>query len=213
MKSIHTGLTWRGKKTMNSPNRPGKKLFDLSDRKKIEIALESGNIGMWEWDVTLNTVVWSPTLHTIHGIGPDKFKGTFKDYLKDVHPLDRKDLLTTIRKTISDKKQSTYEVSYRIITPDATTKWLQARGKIFRNSKGKAMKMLGICRDITERIVSNQRLDAQYVIAATLAHAPDPDTAYSSILSIIGHMFELQVAQMWVLDSNTKKLHLTHFWY
>jgi GAF domain-containing protein len=65
-------------------------LFDRErlNRERLELALEAGRMGTWEWDAGSNRVTWSPQLEAIHGLTPGTFAGTFDAYLADVHPDD-----------------------------------------------------------------------------------------------------------------------------
>jgi PAS domain-containing protein len=44
--------------------------------RQLQIALEAGRMGTWEWTLATGRVRWSPTLEAIHGYDPGKFPGT-----------------------------------------------------------------------------------------------------------------------------------------
>ena len=45
--------------------------------------------GVWEWDITHNTVRWSEGLYRIYGLNRGEFPATYEGYIARVHPEDR----------------------------------------------------------------------------------------------------------------------------
>ncbi len=136
------------------------RVSDISERKRAEetlqqtegrllMAMEAGQMGTWQWLMAEGKVIWSPTLEALHGLAPGTFGGTFEDYQKDMHPEDRERVLEAIRE--SAEGLTDYHVEYRIIKPDGTVAWIEARGKLFLDRNGKPERMAGICMDITQR--------------------------------------------------------------
>ena len=116
---------------------------------RLNLALEAGAMGAWEWDIGPGRVAWSPQLEAIHGLEPGTFGGTFEDYQRDIHPEDRDQVLNANREAL--EKRTDYRVEYRIILPNGKIAWLEARGRLTVDSKGQPERMAGVCMDITER--------------------------------------------------------------
>lgn len=133
---------------------------DISSRKMAEaarreseerlvLALEAGNMGSWEWDVRAGTVSWSESLERLHGLQPGTFDGTLDGFKRDIHPDDRETVFATISEALETRMD--YRVEYRICPPDGTTRWVEARGKLFLDERNQPAKMRGVCMDITRR--------------------------------------------------------------
>lgn len=123
---------------------------------RLRLALEAGQMGTWEWNVATDEVVWSPGLETIHGLAPGAFAGTFAAYQEDIHPEDREPILRAIARTL--KQGEDHHVEYRIVRPDGCIRWVEARGKLFRDRSGAATRMIGVCTDVTERKQADEAL-------------------------------------------------------
>ena len=117
-------------------------------RGQLEVALEAGRMGTWEWDARSNQVVWSPQLEQIHGLSPGTFAGTFDAYFADVHPDDRERVQATIAASL---EQGEHHLEYRIIWPDGSLHWVEARGRVVPDEAGKPAGMRGVCLDVTAR--------------------------------------------------------------
>jgi PAS domain S-box-containing protein len=142
-------------------------LQDITDRKLAEealletqtrfrMAIEAGQMGDWEWRLSSGTVRWSPEIEAIHGLPPGAFGGSFEDYQRDLHPEDRPRVLASIRESV--EKRTDYRMEYRIIKPDGSLAWIEARGKPFLDANGKPERLVGICMDATMRKLAEEKL-------------------------------------------------------
>jgi PAS domain S-box-containing protein len=116
---------------------------------RLNLALEAGDMGAWEWDIGQARVEWSPQLEAIHGLEPGTFGGTFEDFQRDIHPEDRDRVIGAIHEAV--EKRADYRVEYRIVLPDGKVAWIEARGRLTLNGKGAPERMVGVCMDITDR--------------------------------------------------------------
>jgi PAS domain S-box-containing protein len=121
----------------------------LDSEQRLRLALEAGQMGTWEWKIETNEVIWSPSLEVIHGLEPGSFGGTFADFQNDIHPGDREQVISSITQTLEEGHD--YHVEYRLIRPDGSLRWVEGRGKLFRNEAGAPARMIGVCIDITDR--------------------------------------------------------------
>ena len=126
---------------------------DITKRKaqedRLALALEAGRMGTWEWELASNRVVWSPNLEALHGHPPGTFDGTFDFYLNDVHPEDRDRVLGALRSSLESR--SDFSIEYRLVWPDGTVHWTEARGRVIVDASGDAVGMTGLCTEVTER--------------------------------------------------------------
>lgn len=112
---------------------------------RLDLALEAAQMGIWEWDIKKNKVKWSGKVRELFGL--KSFNGSFESYLLLVHPDDKDRIFETVQQTIKEKKN--YFVQHRIIRPDGSVHWLEARGNVICNRKGDAIKLTGSVQDIT----------------------------------------------------------------
>src|SRR5258708_6369069 len=84
---------------------------------RLNIALEAGGMGAWEWNMEQSRVTWSPQLEAIHGLPAGTFGGTLEDFQRDIHPEDRARVLKTI--DAAAESGNDYRVEYRFVRPGA----------------------------------------------------------------------------------------------
>ncbi|MHC4316747.1 MAG: GAF domain-containing protein [Planctomycetota bacterium] len=133
---------------------------DITNRKEAEEALQhseeryalaqrAANIGSWDWDITTDTLVWSEQIEPMFGFGRGEFSATYEAFMDRVHPDDRQHVSGSVNACVEAGKN--YSIEHRIIWPDGTIRWISETGDVIRDKDGKAIRMLGIVQDITER--------------------------------------------------------------
>jgi PAS domain-containing protein len=82
---------------------------------RLRVALQAGQMGTWEWNITTGQLTWSETLEAIHGLAPGTFPGTYQAYFSDIHPDDRDRVTDAIVKTLAEG--SGHHLTYRMPRP------------------------------------------------------------------------------------------------
>jgi PAS domain S-box-containing protein len=124
---------------------------------RLQLALDAGRMGSWQWDIQSNKVTWSADLEAIHGLAPGTFPGTFEAYQKDIHPDDRANVQQAIARSL---EQGEHHIEYRIVLPDGATRWVEGRGQVLRDASGAPIRVVGVCMDVTERKRAEEALQA-----------------------------------------------------
>jgi PAS domain S-box-containing protein len=119
------------------------------NEEQLRLALESANMGIWDYDIATGRVTWSGKLEVIHGLAHGTFGGTFQDYLSDIHPDDYQRVIETLNRTLCEGVE--HKVEYRIVLPDGSVRWVEGKGTVVRDQAGKPVRMTGVCLDVTER--------------------------------------------------------------
>jgi PAS domain S-box-containing protein len=115
-----------------------------------------GNLGSWSWDIEGNRISWSDQLFEIYGVPANHFSGTLDEFMNFIHPDDRAQVGASVSKALKSGKSFSHEE--RIIRPDGSVRHLHSAGEVVRGSNGGAVRMLGVCVDVTERKQAEQAL-------------------------------------------------------
>jgi PAS domain S-box-containing protein len=115
-----------------------------------------GNLGSWAWDIASNRITWSDQLFEIYGVPAERFSGTLDEFMNFIHPDDRAQVGASVSKALKSGKSFGHEE--RIIRPDGSVRHLHSAGEVIRGSDGRAVRMLGVCVDVTERKQAEQAL-------------------------------------------------------
>lgn len=123
---------------------------------RLQLALASSGFGVWELDFETGRMTWDDKMHEIYGTQPETFSGTRKDFIDRVHPEDHAQAMG--REDVFQVDRQAYSCTFRIIQPGGAVRLLESHTRHFRDANGKAVRFVGINRDITEEHAASRRL-------------------------------------------------------
>lgn len=133
---------------------------------QLRTAAEAAQFGVHEYDVVNDRTMRSPQFLAILGADPADATATFETGLDFVHSDDR-EATRRRKRQILDDAGGRYELEYRIRRRDGQVRWVMDRGQVIRNGAGKALRVVGVVLDITDKKEAEQR---QYLLFDELNH-------------------------------------------
>lgn len=117
------------------------------------------NIGTWDWNIQTGQLICSENINSMFG-NPENQDSSYKDFLNNVHPDDRQQVLDAINACVEQGAE--FNIEFRCLWPDGTERWLLERGDVLRDGDGAPLNMLGVVQDITKRkLVELKMLEQQ----------------------------------------------------
>ncbi len=116
-------------------------------QEKLNLALESGNIGIWEWDLKTNETNWDDRMQKMFGLEPGSFENTYKAFLNLVHEEDIMHIEKAISETLNNGKS--YVNLYRTKPVNGKIKYITSRAVVNKFEDGKPVSLIGVCFDVT----------------------------------------------------------------
>lgn len=116
---------------------------------RLELATDAAHIGIWDWDLITNNLVWDDTMYELYGISKEQFAGAYEAWLACIDPRDKDNAYQISERAI--KGETEYDTEFRIKWQDGSFHYIKADGMIIRDDNGKAVRMLGTNYDITAR--------------------------------------------------------------
>ncbi|WP_300656699.1 PAS domain S-box protein, partial [Pseudomonas sp.] len=145
-----------------------------NSQERLTLALESADLGTWDWHIPSNMLFASARAATLHGLSQAPFHGDFREFFGHVPMNDRLAMRQSYRELVEGTCQD-YQVTYRATYGNGKVHFLESTAKLYRDEQGKPLRMAGILIDISERVQREQRLSASEEKFATLFQAsPDP---------------------------------------
>ncbi len=123
------------------------KIRELNER--ISTATRASQVGIWDWDIKNNVLVWDDRMYALYGLKRDDFAGAYEAWLNGLHPDDRKYCDEENRLALLGEKE--YDTGFRVVWSDKTIHYIRAKAEVFRNETGDPVRMVGINYDITEQ--------------------------------------------------------------
>jgi diguanylate cyclase (GGDEF)-like protein/PAS domain S-box-containing protein len=184
---------------------------DMTERKQSEealqkalerllVATESSGIGIWDWDVQSDVLLWDRGMYKLYGLAGDSGESDLSLWQKHLHPEDRAAAQQAHLDALSGRKP--FDTEFRIVWNDGSIRHLRATGRVTRDAAGQPLHMIGTNWDITAlKQAERKRDDAQVKIGEVLkglhgyvferALAPDGRIYYPYVSESFYHILGL----------------------
>lgn len=116
---------------------------------RLRLALAGGQMGVWEHDYATEICTFDQRLGELFGFPPTQRRAVGEEFTRVIHPEDRESVAQASALALEEKKEFDHE--FRILLPDGTIRWIEGKAALTFNEKGKAISMVGVSFDITER--------------------------------------------------------------
>ena len=119
---------------------------------RSSLAQKAGQVGIFDWDILSGKIIWTPEQEELFDLPPGGFEQTYDAWVKRIHPKDEARLTPYFKEWMeSDREEEKECQEYRIPLPDGQMRWIEARGRIIRDASGRAVRMIGTNRDVTNQ--------------------------------------------------------------
>lgn len=167
--------------------------------------------GLWEWDVRVGKVFFSPEWKAQLGFADDELPNTFAVWQERLHPDDAPTVLARVQRALDDPDFD-YEAEFRLLHKDGTWRWILARAQVQRDNDGVACVMSGSHLDISRRKqAETQSITDRDFVEQVLDSIPNlvfvKDTAGHFVLvnQAVASLFGVPKAQL--VQRNNKDVH------
>jgi two-component system, sensor histidine kinase len=157
--------------------RAEKEIKKLKER--FELAVNSANIGIWDWHLRNNNLVWDKNMFELYGTTPEKFNDTFEAWKEFIHKDDIVYLEAEISNAIEYHRP--FRSEFRIHHPMFGLKYIRIFANIINDKEGEPVRLIGVNWDMTERKILERKLNEAREKAET------SDRLKSSFLANISH--------------------------
>lgn len=124
---------------------------------RLQLALDASNICLWDWNLVSGETFHS-NFERLLGYQPSSLGNFMEDLRSLVHPSD----FSRVRDAMVEHfkgRSSQYQVVYRLQHADGRWHWIQDEGRVVAwNQAGRATRMIGTRRDITEDKEAREQL-------------------------------------------------------
>jgi PAS domain S-box-containing protein len=161
---------------------------DITERKRAEeqlrereewlqMALEAGRMGVWDWEPITGRLTWSAEHFAIMGVEPMEADTlTYSTWSERVHPEDYPNAKESMEAAIAERKQ--YRCEYRVLRPDGSIRWVAAWGEPLFNQDGECVRVMGLVADITDRKRAEESLHTALVELEHLKERVEAENIY-----------------------------------
>ena len=159
------GLSWFKVTSKRIVNKDGSTEFygritDITELKEQELKLRrteerfrfmlmTSNEGIWDWDLTIDRIYYSPQALNILELKASDISYTCEGWKKMIHPEDVEDCQKAFNYHF-DNRTPFYENFQRVLTSNKKYKWILSKGMVTeRDLEGKPLKVIGTYSNVS----------------------------------------------------------------
>ena len=116
---------------------------------RLRLALGAAAMTTYEHDAVTGRHALYGDLRQVYGLGLSATTMTHKAFLEMVHPEDREWFARDGERSLETGIVPTIE--FRFVRPDGEVRWIEGRSELVYDDEGKAVRIIGVNIDITER--------------------------------------------------------------
>jgi PAS domain S-box-containing protein len=116
--------------------------------KRVTLATDAGRIGIWDWDVATDQIIWDPWMYRLYGLEPRDEMASYELWMRHIHSDDRAGAETALQEGADGTEP--FDTEFRIVWSDGSVHYIRAVAKVTRDETGRALRMVGTNWDITE---------------------------------------------------------------
>jgi PAS domain S-box-containing protein len=172
-------------------------LRDSTER--LNLTLAATGIGIWERDLTHNTLIWDKATQAILGFTAAELSDYREVLLDCVHPDDLARIRAETRQALEGTAD--YNTEFRVVWPDASLHVVAARAVVLRTATGTATRMIGACWDITDNKQREQLALLGSAVGDAMTSLQPIQARLQRSCEALVHQLDAALARIWIVNA------------
>lgn len=122
-------------------------ISDALNAARLEVAAENSGIGIWEYDQSSKKEYWDDQMLKLYGYTREEYDSLEDPWEKKLHIEDHERAKFEFDDAFAN--HTFYDSTYRIVLPSKEIRYLNAKGRIFRDNNGQVVSIIGTNVDVT----------------------------------------------------------------
>lgn len=116
---------------------------------RLEAAASAGIVGIWDWDITRNRLVWDKVMYQLYGVTEGESGNAYETWATAIHPDDKAWMGEEIQAVLRKERQ--FAPEFRVVWPDQSIHHIKAMSRTIYDDQDTPLRMIGVTYDLTEQ--------------------------------------------------------------
>jgi PAS domain S-box-containing protein len=116
-------------------------------RKRLDLAVKAGGIGIWEVNLKENKLFWDKRMHDIYDTDPAEFNNSLDTWWENIHVEDLEQTQTRFADAL--QKTGIFSDEHRIVRSDGSLRYTSVDGLVLSDAEYTPERVIGVNVDIT----------------------------------------------------------------
>ncbi|PAV49542.1 sensory box protein [Pseudomonas sp. HAR-UPW-AIA-41] len=145
-----------------------------SSEQRLKLALDSAQLGTWDWDLKTLQFFASARCSRLHGLSDEPFHADYRQFFVHLERNDQQHLREQFEEMKRQPGQAR-QLHYRVRLPQGGHLHLESTATLYLDEQGQPRRITGVVADITERTQRERQIAASEEKFVTLFNSsPDP---------------------------------------
>ncbi|OYW61749.1 MAG: hypothetical protein B7Z31_02350 [Rhodobacterales bacterium 12-65-15] len=143
----------------------------IAEHRRVVLATDSGGVGIWELDLSSNSLTWDRQMFRLYGVFDDAVAADTV-WESQLHEDDRARVEASLGAALTDGRR--FEAEFRVRWPDGTIRHLRSMADVVENPLARAPVLLGVNWDVTQlRTLTAELAEQHEMMRVTLRSIGD----------------------------------------
>ncbi len=126
---------------------------------RLALAVDSAGIGVWDYHVPENLLIWDKWMYALYGVQEEDFSGAYDAWQRGLHPEDRARGDEEFSQALRGEKE--FDTEFKVVWPSGDVRYLKANALVLRDHAGKPLRIIGVNYDITAIKMAEKQLQEE----------------------------------------------------
>ena len=134
----------------------GQRTQKVMAEKRLKLATEASNVGIWEFDLITKSYQWDKTMYALFGMDPKKVSPRNDDWIKLLSAKDLQRMREATRATI--QQGQVFSMTFQLNRLDGQVRFMHNRAALYSDDHGVPRRLIGASEDVTLRMAQESEL-------------------------------------------------------
>lgn len=162
------------------------------------------NEAVYDWDLLADQISWGDGYFKLFGYDAFMEKELGSEWLSKVHPDEKESIVHQANENLADRTKQNWTLNYQFKISDGSYVFIEEKGYILRDEKGKAIRIIGSMRDVTAQkkaaaemsALQKELEDHLKILSLSNAELSDSGQNYKDL-------FYMSPQPMWIFEATT----------